>query len=252
MPYSLVNMCQFWVLLWRQKQQVALKCWYPSNELYGLTSCNTLPSRSPEYFILHGHLQNQTHYIAINFCSIPSSVFSEKLNGVLNTYTTHLSIDYNHENNSNRFLLAVQETYRVSDRKHQLHKNKFLLKYNVPALVKPFCCRCGETGAVVGLCCWLPLSVAASTACASPLDDKLSVPKKEPGPVVPDVCEGDTKGPGATADCEGVTGVCWEVSAFGVPLVGDTTECTKPWPEALAAPEAEETHIIGNHGFLDH
>lgn len=146
----------------------------------------------------------------------------------------------------------MQEKYTGSDRKHQLLKNLFLLKYSVPELVKPFCCRCGETGAVVGLCCWLPLSDAASTACVSALDDKLSVPKKEPGPAVPEVCVGDTKGPGATADCEGVTEVCWEVSAFGVPLVGDTTECTKPWPAAPAAPEAEETHITCNHCFNVH
>lgn len=101
-------------------------------------------------------------------------------------------------------------------------------KLSIPELVKPFCCRCGETGAAVGLCCWLLLSDAASTAFVSPLDDILSAPKKEPGPGVLDVCVGDTKGPGATVDCEEVIEVCWEVNVFGVPLVGDATACTKP------------------------
>ena len=111
---------------------------------------------------------------------------------------------------------------------------------SIPELVKPFCWRCGDTGAAVGLCCWLLPSDAVSTTCVSPLDDKLSVPKKEPGPAAPDVCVGDTNGPGATVDCAEVTAPCWEVSVLGVPLVGDATVCTKPWPAAPAAPEAED------------
>ena len=87
---------------------------------------------------------------------------------------------------------------------------------SIPALVKPFCCRCGETGAAVGLCCWLLVSVAASAVDVS----KLSVPVKD----APEDCVGDTKGPGAPAGCEGVTGVGWEVVA----LEGEATECTRP------------------------
>jgi hypothetical protein len=110
------------------------------------------------------------------------------------------------------------QTYAVLYVKSQL---------TIPELVKPFCCRCDEAGVAVGLC-WLLVRDAASTAFVSPLDDRLSAPKKEPGPGVLDVCVGDTKGPGTTVDCEEVIEACWEVSVFGVTLVGDATVCTKP------------------------